>query len=183
MPISSTEAQDALRDIARTGSASAKAHGYQHASPHFIVWGIIWVLGYALSYARPQGGALWPVLVVLGTAASFWFGWKSKPADSKTYDWRYAATALAVFLFIGAVFAVMPPRTSAQLSAFFPIVVALFYSLVGIWTRGMRMLVAGAAIGVLTLAGYFLLAPYFMLWMAVVGGGALILGGIWLRSV
>ena len=34
----------------------------------------------------------------------------------------------------------------------------------------------------LTVGGYFWLAPYFMLWMAGVGGGALILGGLWLRT-
>jgi hypothetical protein len=183
MPITQIEAQDALRDIQRTGRASATARGYQQASPHLIVWGVIWALGYGLTYARPQYGLVWPVLVVIGTVASFWAGWKSKPAESRDYDWRYAATALAVFLFVVAVFAVMPPQSVKQLCAFFPILVALFYSLIGIWLRAPRMLVAGIVVAVLTLAGYFLLAPYFPLWMAVVGGGALILGGVWLRSV
>jgi hypothetical protein len=87
-----------------------------------------------------------------------------------------------VILFISAIFAIMPPRTSAQIAAFFPILVALFYLLIGIWTRGARMIVLGLAVGALTLFGYFYLPVYFLLWMAVVGGGGMILGGIWLRS-
>ena len=183
MSLSPGEAQEALRNIAQTGRASATTYGYQHASPHLILWGVIWLLGYGISYLRPQYSAAWPVLALIGTGASFWLGWKSRPRESTGYDWRYAATALAVFLFIAAVFSVMPPRNEAQISAFFPILVALFYSLVGIWTRGTRILFAGIAVASLTLGGYFLLPQYFTLWMAVVGGGALIIGGLWLKSV
>jgi hypothetical protein len=183
MPISHAEAQDTLRDIARTGRASATTYGYRHASPHLFIWGVVWILGYGLSYLRPEFGATWPALVIAGTAASFWVGWKSRPQGSKSYDWRYAATALAAYVFITAIFAIMPPRTAMQAGAFFPILIALLYSLVGIWTRGARMLVAGIVLAALTLGGYFLLPQYFIPWMAVVGGGGLILGGFWLRSV
>lgn len=37
-------------------------------------------------------------------------------------------------------------------------------------------------LGLLTVGGYICLQPYFLLWLAGVGGGALILGGIWLRG-
>jgi hypothetical protein len=183
MPLSPAEAQTALRDLSVAESASAKLYGYRHASPHLIVWGMIWIVGYGLTYAKPQWAAVWPVLVLGGTIASFWIGWTSKPAGARDYDWRYLATALAVFAYIAALFVIMPPRNSMQISAFFPILVALFYSLIGIWTRGARMLIAGIVVAALTLGGYFLLPQYFLLWMAVVGGGAVMLGGFWLRSV
>ena len=38
------------------------------------------------------------------------------------------------------------------------------------------------AIAVLTLVGFFWLPQLFLLWMAVVGGGALIFAGLWLRT-
>ena len=44
-------------------------------------------------------------------------------------------------------------------------------------------MILAALIAVLTLIGFFYLPVYFGLWMAVVGGGGLILGGLWLRSV
>jgi len=45
-----------------------------------------------------------------------------------------------------------------------------------------RLLVTGIGVYVLTLAGYFLLPQIFQLWMAAVGGGGLIIGGLWLRT-
>jgi hypothetical protein len=39
----------------------------------------------------------------------------------------------------------------------------------------------GLSIGALTLIGYFFSGDVFDLWMAVVNGGGLILGGLWMR--
>jgi hypothetical protein len=48
---------------------------------------------------------------------------------------------------------------------------------------GMRFLGTFVAIAALTLGGFFFLPAHFLLWMAVVGGGALVLAGLWLRTV
>ncbi len=183
MPLTRSEAQDALHDITKAEQQSSNAYVYQMASPHLIVWGVVWMIGYGATYAKPEWSQVWPVLVLLGVAASFWIGWRTKNESPSRYDWRYGATLIAIALFIAALFAIMPPRNGDQISAFFPLLAALLYSIIGIWTRGMRIIVAGVAITSLTLGGYFWLADYFMLWMAVVGGGALVLGGLWLRSV
>ena len=89
---------------------------------------------------------------------------------------------LTAFIFIAATLAVMAPVSGRQVGAFIPLVVAASYALAGIWC-GSRFIVAGAAIAGLTLAGFFLLPAHFNLWMAAVGGGALLLAGLWLRSV
>jgi hypothetical protein len=180
VPLSRNEAETALRDISTAERASATTYGYRRASPYLVLWGVVWAVGYGVTYVRPQYTIIWPVLVALGMIASFWIGWKSDPAGK--VDCRYVATLLAVFFFVMAVFAVLAPRTNAQISAFFPILVALFYSLIGIWTRGARMVFAGVVVAVLTIVGYFWFPQIFLLWMAAVGGGALILGGLWLRS-
>jgi hypothetical protein len=182
MPVSPAEAKDALRDISTTAQASSTFYGYRTAAPHLLLWGVIWFIGYGAGYFRPSWPLIWPVLIVAGVTGSFWIGRRTGKTKSSRGDWRYAATSLAVFLFIAAIFSIMPPQSDAQAGAFFPILVALFYSLIGIWRRGARMIVAGALIAALTLGGYFWLPQIFLLWMAVVGGGALILGGFWLRS-
>jgi hypothetical protein len=61
-------------------------------------------------------------------------------------------------------------------------VVALAYVLTGLWS-GLRFVVAGVAVAVLTLGGFFYLPQHFLLWEGFVGGGALILAGIWFRRV
>jgi len=183
MPLNPSEAADALRDIARTERRSSSAYGYRLASPHLILWGVVWAAGYGAMSVDPKWSVFWPALSLAGVAGSFLIGWRMRSAGNAAFEWRYAATLVAVFVFIAAIFAIMPPKNDLQISAFFPLLTALLYALVGIWTRGLRMLVAGFAIAALTVAGYFCFPTHFLPWMAVVGGGGLILGGIWLRSV
>lgn len=184
MSIPPQEASEALRNVEHTQRHSAAAYGYQKASPHLLLWGVFWIVGYAGAYARPEWYLLWPALVVIGILGSFFIGWRTSRAGSQAvFGWRYAATFIAVFLFIVALFAILPPRSSVQLDAFFPLLVAIAYALIGIWTRATRMALLGLALGLLTVGGYFWLQHYFLLWMAIVGGGALILGGFWLRRV
>jgi hypothetical protein len=179
--VSSSDAELALREIAKVERRSATTYGYRTASPHLIVWGVIWMVGYGLAYFRPAWSLVWPVLTIFGFANSIWLGWRER-RRAQPFDWRYRATLLAVVLFTFATFAILSPKTSAQFSAFVPMIVALFYCLVGIWSRGVRMLVTGIVLAVLTVSGYVWVRDVFPLWMAVVGGGALILGGIWLRN-
>jgi hypothetical protein len=183
MPLSNNEAAETLRDISRTERRSASAYGYSTSSPHLILWGVIWAIGYGIDALHPQWSVAWLSLVVLGSLGSFWIGWRTKPASATQADWRYAATFIAVALFISALFAVLPPHTNVQMGAFFPILVSLFYALIGIWTKGRRMIVLGITLAALTLFGFYELPAQFALWMAAVGGGGLILGGIWLRTV
>ncbi len=80
-----------------------------------------------------------------------------------------------------AIIVVMQPRTGAQIAALPALLVAAAYGVTGIF-RGARWAILGVALGVLTVGGFLLLKSEFMLWMAAVGGGAILLGGFWLRS-
>jgi hypothetical protein len=182
MPLSREQAQDALRDVERASRRSTAAYGYRMAWPHLILWGVVWMIGYGTMAAKLRWDWLWPVLSLTGTVGSFWLGWSMSRAKSTGFDGRYGATFLAIFFFVTALFVILPPTSDAQFGAFFPILVALYYALIGIWTRGVRMLVAGFALAALTLLGFLYLRQSFELWMTVVGGGGLILGGLWLRS-
>jgi hypothetical protein len=181
MPVSPNEAEQALREISKTERVSATTYGYRTASPHLIVWGVVWMIGYGSAYLKPTWSAIWPILTVIALAISLWLGWKERHSV-QSVDWRYRATLLVAFLFTVAMFAILSPKTPAQIGAFTPMLVALLYCLAGIWTHGVRMLMTGIVLAVLTVIGYFWLPGLFLLWMAAVGGGALILGGIWLRS-
>lgn len=183
MPIPQQEAAGALHDVERAERRSAIAYGYQKVSPHLIMWGVIWIIGYATSYLRPHWSATWLVLAPAGMLASFWISHRRTRQGSRALGWRYGATAVAIFLFITALFAIMPPKSGEQVGAFFPLLVALYYAIFGVWRDAARMAVLGLALGALTVAGFFWLPQFFLLWMAGVGGGALILGGLWLRGV
>ena len=184
MSIPPQEAASTLHDIEHAQQHSAAAYRYLKASPHLLLWGVIWVVGYAVSYTRPKWNFLWIILTLFGFLGSFFIGRRARTRDSQaSFGWRYGAALLAIFLFVCALFAILPPRSSLQIDAFFSLLIALWYVLLGIWTRGMRIALLGLALGILTVGGYFWLHQYFLLWMAGVGGGALILGGFWLRKV
>ena len=95
---------------------------------------------------------------------------------------RWGMTILSLWLFVIATLTIMRPVNSAASGAFIPLLVALSYALFGIW-RGLRFLYAGIVVAALTLGGWFYLPQHFLLWMAAVGGGSLILVGLWLKKV
>lgn len=183
MPVSQAEAAEALKDISQTERRSSTAYGYTKAAPHLILWGPIWLIGYGAPSLGINWDYLFPLLSALGVIGSFWIGPRKRAKSHRNADWRIWATALAIFLYIAALFAIMPPRDQMQVGAFFPILVSLFYVLLGIWARAPRMAVLGVAIAALSLIGFFFLRPWFGPLMAIVGGGGLLLGGFWLRSV
>jgi len=140
---------------------------------------VIWAIGYGLCDGFPRhANAIWAVLVPIGLVAGLFASRGTKPL----FAWRYGVIALAMFAFFAATFFVMWPVTGRQTAAFIPLFVALAYVLAGIF-RGPRYIVAGLVIAAATLCGFVLLHDHFMLWMAVVGGGALILAGLWMRKV
>jgi hypothetical protein len=182
MPLSQDEATKALSDISLTERRSASAYGYHMASPHLIMWGFIWMAEFVGSYFNTRHPEIFWALSLAGILGSFVIGVRNKPVLSARFSWRYFLTFVAIGAFVTAFFAIFPPR-GLQAAAFFPILVALAYVLMGIWTANTRIGVVGLVIGIGTVVGYFYLQPYFLLWLGFAGGGALILGGLWMRSV
>ena len=178
MPLSPLEAAQALQEIERTQSRSKILRGYQGGAPHFLVWAALWAVGYGLSYLTPaRAGTIWIVVIAIGAVAGVVVLMRSKGAAPA---WRYAAGFATLAAFSLATLVVLPPTHGPQVAAFVPLVVAMAYVLAGLWW-GTRFIVTGIALALLTLGGYFLLRDDFLLWMAVVGSGALLLAGLWLR--
>jgi hypothetical protein len=179
MSLTPQDAAAALLDIEQVQARSATLHGYRRAAPHFMIWGVLWVVGYTLNDFLPMHtGAIWTVVTPLGVVA----GLVAMRGSQTGLGWQYGAAIAAVGAFFFAAIAVMWPVNDRQVAAFIPLFVALMYALRGIWS-GPRYLIAGVCVGVLTLVGFFLLKQHFFLWMAGVGGGSLILAGVWLRRV
>jgi hypothetical protein len=179
MVLSPQDAAGALRDVEIAQARSAKLHGYARSSPQLLLWGVLWVVGYGLNdlfpaHARAVWGAIVPIGLIAGFAALRGAGHEA--------GWRYGAVAVTLVAFFAAVFFVLWPINPRQVAAVIPLGVAASYVMAGIW-RGLRYVTTGIAIAALTLTGFILLKQHFFLWMAGVGGGSLILAGIWLRRV
>ena len=184
MALEPNDAAHALRDIEAAGKHSSAAFYYQRAEPHLFLWGVIWILGYGSSYRWPRAVWVWPVLAVAGMGASAWMGRGSRGGGCGWRSgWKSGATFAAVFLFFAALFQIFPPQSVAQIDALFPLLVALAYVGVGVWAEKARFAILGVVLGLVTVGSYVWLPGHMLLWMAGAGGGTLILGGLWLRTV
>jgi hypothetical protein len=85
-------------------------------------------------------------------------------------------------LFFGVALTVVGPLQARQIDAFFPLVFGGAYLIAGVWL-GTRYVICGVALIAATVAGYFYAGDAFGWWMAVAGGGVLLLTGLWLRKV
>jgi len=179
MSVTQQDAANALRLADEADRHSRMLRSYQSAAPHLIVWGCVYAAMYTFSYFRPhQAGITWLVIVPLVLIGDVVIARRDR---GDRIDWTVVPILIATFLvFITATAVIMRPHDPRQMAAFVPLVVACVYIALGTGV-GRRITFAGVALGGLTLFGYFALHPWFMLWMAAVGGGTLVLSGLWLR--
>jgi hypothetical protein len=181
MPLSPEDAAQALKDVERTQHLTIELRGYEHAAPHFMIWGLVWAFGYALTDAFPDNrNLIWGIGVVIGTVSSILLGRRGNSANAR-FDWRWIAVAATIAAFFTASSAIMAPLHPRQIDAFIPLVFAVVYIVTGLWL-GLRFTLCGVVLGAMTVLGFFVSGDFFGLWMAVVGGGVLLLTGFWLRT-
>ena len=185
MPISPEEASQTLEEIDRTGDYSRELHIYKESSPHFLIWGLVWAFGYAVTDFAPEYRNLaWGAGIAVGALSSIFLASRQTQGGSRAragFSWRYAAISGGFAAFFGVMSFVLKldPR---QVDAFIPLVFAGAYLFAGLWA-GLRFSLCGVVLAVAVLVGYFNAGTHFGLWMAVAGGGVLVLTGLWLRRV
>jgi hypothetical protein len=170
----------AIDDVVRRVRQSAI---YQTASLIMILWGVLVVAGNLATWLSPgHGGTVWTavnVLGVVGTALLSTSGYQR--TGIRSFDARILAAYMLFFafgIFCTNVLGDFGPR---EVGAFWPIYFMFFYVLGGLWF-GWAFVAIGLVITALTLVGYFfIVGGTFLWWMAVVNGGGLILGGLWMR--
>lgn len=192
MVISSTEAAEALRDIAQTDRRTRVSGAYHVASPHLILWGLIWAAGYTGCGLTPpeKWGLVWLPLILVGVVGAIALGMRAgaKGAGGASGAAGFAVgksmtLALAIGLFMGSVYYVFQPATPLPYLVFPALITALIYVLLGGLLGLPRYLWIGAIMFLVTMVGFIYAKPYLPFWIAAAGGGGLILGGLWMRRV
>ena len=193
MNISREEASHSLKEIGETHQRSTTLQNYRHFAPHMFIWGVIWLIANSLCDFFPdRAGQIWPVLSVLGVIVSLSSRTRGRalPAGAdrpvaRGYPliagWRWALGSLVLFGFFTAAFAVMPPRSGLQATAFISLFFMFAYMIFGA-LAGLRVFFVGLVATGAILYGYFSLAQHQFLWLGVCGGGALIVGALWIRK-
>lgn len=193
MNVSREEAAEALAEIDKAGGKMTRLQSYKSSAVFFIIWGLVWFGANLATHFLPGNTQTnWFVAIALGSLASTIFGMRltgkrqgdARPGDQAASAWfgkRMGLTSVVVFAFLICLGLVIDPATRAQTNALISMFFAFIYIGVGIWL-GWRLFVIGLATAIAILTGYYLFREQYDLWMAFVGGGALIAGGLWLRS-
>jgi hypothetical protein len=180
--IDSQQASAALNDINDVVRRVRQSQIYQISSIIVTMWGLLVFVAYIANYTWPrQGYTIWTVTNLLGLAVTIAIGVSSNVRSGTR---AFPIRSLITFLLIGAfgVFCSVAlghfgPR---QMIVFWALYGMLFYALAGLWF-GYAFIVIAVCTTALTLIGYYYVGPAFLLWMAVVHGGGLVLGGLWMR--
>jgi hypothetical protein len=180
--IDAKEAASALSDIASIAYRVRQSTTYNLASQMLILWGMLVFAGNVATYLWPRQGAyIWIAVNTAGFAGSCAIGvLESRRMRLRTFDLRTVA-AFVLFFAFGILWSVgLGHFTPRQLGVFWPTYFMMVYTIVGLWV-GAAFVAIGLGITALTLVGYFFIGGWFDLWMAVVNGGGLLLGGLWMR--
>ena len=193
MNVTRDEATQALKEIGRAGSRMTQLSNYADLAPMLLLWGLIWLTANMVTEFRPTlSGPAWLTGMVVGSPLTLFFtirqarrsGARIRPAggDPKRLGNRFALLGATAFGFFISVLIIVGPLNPRQQDAFISLFFASAYAIGGVW-GGWRLIAIGAATAAAVLFGYLMPAQHFFLWMGLVGGGALIAGGLWLRKV
>jgi hypothetical protein len=180
--IDSKEAAAALSDIDDMVARVRQSRIYDQASQIAIISGALVFAGNIANYfAAHYAFFIWPTVNILNVVAVVVISLPGPKRVARTFDFRVLAAFLLFFafgIFCAVVLGHFGPR---EMGTFWPIYYMLFYCIAGLWF-GRAFLAIGLAITILTLIGYFFItSAAFLLWMAVVNGGGLIVSGLWMR--
>ena len=178
--ITTREAHDALQEAALAERRSREAYSYSRSAPYCILWGLIWMAGYGgmTVLKGADVGWLWLILSAIGIVMSIWIG--SNGTGQRSNGWRMGALFVIIFVFTFALFSVLPPTNGLQVGAYSPLLLSAIYAALGLWL-GLRYILLAAFLAAVTLGAFFFQKEFFFVWMAVAGGGSLLLTGLWMR--
>ncbi len=181
--IDSKEASAALADIKDMVARVRQSRIYDRASLIAIVCGVLVAAGNIANFlVPPYWSVIWITVNVLNVLAVASISMIDYPKTRvRSFDVRVLAAFVLFFAFGLLTTGVLGHFGPRGLGSFWPIYFMLFYCLAGLWF-GWAFLAIGLSIIALTLIGYFFVAGApFLLWMAAVNGGGLVLSGFWMR--
>jgi hypothetical protein len=182
--VDAKEAAQALDDIEHIVQRVRQSNIYDISSQILIAVGVLVLAGNLANYLAPRySGLIWITVNVLTVASVAALSTMGVRQTGVRFDLRVLAAFLMLYAFGIVCVAVLGHYGPRELGAFWPIYFMLFYCIAGLWF-GRAFIAMGLSIIALTLVGYFFIeSAAFLLWMAAVNGGGLILSGLWMRRI
>jgi hypothetical protein len=192
MTLDKTQAAQALAEIGASQRRSSSLYSYTRSAPYMALAGLMWLVAdLLLQFSSLNKTLIWPVVSGLGTLVFIALALvqnrtgprPGSAAEEKARDgvfWRIMGVWLTVFIFMAATFTVFQPTDGVQTHTFIGVFFGCTYAVIGLW-MGWRLVATGIALTALSLFGFFEVHQYYLAFMGVVGGGALMLSALWMR--
>ena len=186
MDISPSEAEKTLASIRETDDQMRKAMNASGGGYQMLIWGIIMLIGYSLNqFADHLTVAIvagtWIALSVVGNTFSVVMSIRMARKFHSPLGSRIG-TMLPIFILFGVIAAFfVNPAGPREINLLIYLLVMLWLAMMGLWVK-LSMLWISLIFTGLMLFGYTVLPDYFFLWLAIVGGGAMIGSGLFLIS-
>ncbi len=181
MDLTPQEAQQALAEIEAVRRQARRAVAYGGAPYFLMLWGVVWFIGFLSSQFLPENisGPVWIAVTGLAAPATFLIGARLGRRVRSPIGARLGLFWLALLAY-AVLWIYLARPTDGALMSLLVVTVAMFgYVVMGLWLGG-GIGWLGLAVTALALLGYFGLRPYYGLWMALVGGGALFGSGVYI---
>lgn len=186
MTISPSEAEEALAAIESIAQKTRRSIAGGSAYISLIITGIVWVVGFTATQFLTGSivATIWIVSSILGSIAATVMGIRAgqrvRSASARVTGKRVATFWILLSLFSLGALAVAQPADGKQLT-----MLIILFAMIG--QMGMGLLLSFSVtwwtvpVVALTLIGYFFFPEIYYLWMALIGGGTMILLGLYIR--
>lgn len=183
MQLSPQEAAAALAEVERARATMRHTIRAHRGHLHLWIWGLAWIVMPLLAYFGGDAASRYfPVVCLLGGIASAVAGFSQGRQIKAPIDRRFFGMLAALFLFAVIYPLILHARLDAKAAyAYIALVVMQGYVIGGLWTDT-YLLWVGLLITALILIGVFFFPAVFWLWMAVFGGGTLLVTGFYVRN-
>ena len=187
MNITTSEAEESLNAVETVMKNTRRAISDSGGYIFFIIWGIIWLLGFSGShfFDGRSSGIGWTILNISGGIASAIAGVRMgkgvRNPQTTTLGKRVAVFWLLLILYAVITIAITWPIDRKQLAMLIVLFVMVGWLALGLLLSFGTFKIA-LTITALSLLGYFFLPEYFFLLMAFLGGGGMIVFGLFIKA-
>ena len=185
MNVTKDDAETALKDVGAARRQSLTLFRYELASPYLLLWGVLWIVAGIIGALSPDNiGIGWLVVDAIGIVGTGYLVIRSARRytgeGARGEGLRFAASTAVLGAFAAMVFMIFAPVSGAEIQTFITMLIAAIYMIAGIW-MGHKFAALGAVLAALALGAFHLAPAHLPLIVSILGGSALILGGLWMR--
>jgi len=190
------EARAALAQVDQVLAQTRHAIRQGISAPLLMLWGCIWIVADVTTQFDHQAmNWLWSVLDLVGIVGWVWIFRSHRHRVKSSRGWRYGAFWGILFfyaiLWMNLLVPADWPKTNQEWIAFEPefrrmtaymhTVPMFAYVVGGLWLDPFFIWL-GAVVTALIVIGFCFVHEYFYLWLAVSGGGALVVSGVFIKK-